>query len=67
MGVLLWLLARHDASGIVVIALCVAGVTSYAILGVVLGILRIDELKAAFRRRPPAPAAATAPVPDERP
>ena len=50
MGIGLWAITRHDASGIAVIALCIAGVTAYGILGMLLGILRLDELKAAFRR-----------------
>jgi putative peptidoglycan lipid II flippase len=52
MGLLLWFATRRDASNLTVIALCLGGGAAYAVLGVLLGILRLDELKAAFRRPP---------------
>jgi putative peptidoglycan lipid II flippase len=50
MGTVLWAMTRRDADGVAVLAICVAGAASYGVFGLLLGILRIDELKAAFRR-----------------
>jgi putative peptidoglycan lipid II flippase len=52
MGVLLWLAMRRDASDLMVLAYCVGGGAIYAVLGMLLRVIRLDELRAAFRRPP---------------
>ena len=52
MGALLWFAARREISDLMAIALCLGGAAAYALLGALLGIIRIGELKAAFRRPP---------------
>jgi len=55
-GMMLWLaapLARPDISGgLALAATCAAGVAAYALLGVVLGIVRMSELRSLMRRQP---------------
>ncbi len=55
-GMTLWLaapLSRPDISGgMALAAICAAGVAAYALLGVVLGIVRMSELRSLMRRQP---------------
>jgi putative peptidoglycan lipid II flippase len=50
LGIFLWLMVRREADGASVVALCIAGGAIYGTLAMLLGVLRIDELKAAFKR-----------------
>jgi putative peptidoglycan lipid II flippase len=52
MGALLWLGARRETSDLTAIALCLGGAATYAALGVLLGVIRPRELRAALRRPP---------------